>query len=287
MFDETAAPIRPDVRVIKTHDGAELVGTLYAPAHRPFAAVVLNAATGVPQGYYRHFATWLAAERGMACLTYDYRDTGLSRRGPMRRSRADMLDWGLRDQLAARRKLARLYPGVPLWIIGHSLGAMLTPNHRELTGVARVIGVASGFVHHSDHPWPYRAQALMFWFGLGPLATLAAGYFPGKRLRFGEDLPAPAYWQWRRWCTSRSFYAADVDAGRLPPPDWPHDIPVRLVAFEDDDLIPPFCVARLGQAFGGIEPTVIAPQPGQSIGHLSAFARRNASVWPELLGEHA
>jgi len=284
MFDTAADPVRTETVLFKAADGAELVGTLYAPQHRPFAAVVLNSATGVPQGYYRHFARWLAEERGLACLTYDYRDTGKSLRGPVRASRADMLDWGLTDQLAARHKLARLFPGTKLWIIGHSLGAMLTPNHRDLSGVARVIGVASGMVHHSDHPWPYRAQALMFWFGLGPAATLAAGFLPGRRLRFGADLPARAYWQWRRWCTTKGFYAADVAAGRLPAPEWNADIPVCLIAFADDDLIPPHCVARLGAAFGGVEPVVIAPEPGQAIGHLSAFAPRNSAVWGEIIG---
>lgn len=40
----------------KTQDGAELVGRLYRPNQRPFAAVVLNSATGVPQTFYAHFA---------------------------------------------------------------------------------------------------------------------------------------------------------------------------------------------------------------------------------------
>ncbi|MEO0937766.1 MAG: alpha/beta fold hydrolase [Pseudomonadota bacterium] len=283
MFDTAPDRVRKETLLFKTPDGAELVGTLYAPARRPFAAVVLNAATGVPQRYYRHFARWLAEERGLACLTYDYRDTGKSLRGPMRAARADMVDWGLTDQLAARRKLAHLFPDAKLWIIGHSLGAMLTPNHRDLRGVARVIGVASGIMHHNDHPWPYRALALTFWFCLGPLATLAVGFLPGRALRFGEDLPASAYWQWRRWCTSRDFYAADVAAGRLPAPEWPHDIPVRVVAFSDDDTVPPLCASRLGQAFGGVEPVVIEPEPGQSIGHLSVFARRNRALWPEVI----
>ncbi|MEL7099826.1 MAG: hypothetical protein AAGM84_13425, partial [Pseudomonadota bacterium] len=140
MFDTAPAHVRIETYVIKAPDGAELVGTLYAPARRPFAAVVLNGATGVPQGYYRHFARWLAEERGMACLTYDYRDTGKSLRGSMRASQADMLDWGLTDQLAARRKLARLFPETKLWIIGHSLGAMLTPITRATPERSRWFG---------------------------------------------------------------------------------------------------------------------------------------------------
>ncbi|MEL6464692.1 MAG: alpha/beta fold hydrolase [Pseudomonadota bacterium] len=285
MFD--AASVQRDVTerslAFKAEDGAELVGRLYRPDRRPFAAVVINSATGVPQHVYTHFARWLAAERGLAVLTYDYRGMGRSCAGPMRKMQADMTDWGIRDQVAARRAMRREVPGAPLWIVGHSLGAMLLPNQPEMEDVVRVIGVASGMVHHSDHPWPYRAVALNFWFTLGPLATMLCGYLPGKRLRFGEDLPAGVFWQWRKWCTSRDFYDDDLGP-RLPAPDWQSDAAVRLFAFTDDDLIPPAQVGRLARLFG-VDPVVIDPKEYglESVGHLGAFSRKNKAVWPVLL----
>ncbi|WP_299652204.1 alpha/beta fold hydrolase [uncultured Tateyamaria sp.] len=269
----------------KTEDGAELVGRLYRPERRPFAAVVLNSATGVPQTFYTHFARWLAAERRMAVLTYDYRGLGRSHAGPMRKVQADMTDWGIRDQVAARRAIRREVPGAPLWIVGHSLGAMLLPNQPELEDVVRVIGVASGMVHHNDHPWPYRAVALNFWFTLGPLATLLCGYLPGKRLRFGEDLPAGVFWQWRKWCTSRAFYDNDLGP-RLPAPNWDSDAVVRLHAFADDDLIPPAQVEKLAKVYGA-DPVLIDPKDYDliKVGHLGAFSRKNRAIWPILLEE--
>ena len=285
MFD--TSPVQRAVTerslAFKTEDGAELVGRLYRPDQRPFAAVVLNSATGVLQTFYTHFARWLAAERGMAVLTYDYRGTGRSHAGPMRKVQADMSDWGIRDQVAARRAMRREVPDTPLWIVGHSLGAMLLPNQPEMDDVVRVVGVASGMVHHSDHPWPYRALALNFWFTFGPLATLLCGYLPGKALRVGEDLPADVFWQWRKWCTSRDFYTADLGP-RLPAPNWQSDAKVRLHAFADDDLIPPPQVGRLAQVFG-TKAVVIDPKDyglGQ-VGHLGAFSRRNKAIWPVLL----
>ncbi|MEM7631199.1 MAG: hypothetical protein AAF227_04155 [Pseudomonadota bacterium] len=282
MLDDGARAVDERCLVFKAKDGAELVGRLFQPAQSPVAAVVLNGATGVPQSYYFHFARWLAAERRLVCLTYDYRDVGRSWSGPLRHSRADMIDWGTSDHVAARRAMARAVPDAPIWVIGHSLGAMMLPNQREFDGVTRVIGVASGMVHHSDHPWPYRAVAMMFWFGAGPLATALAGYLPGRRLRFGEDLPAGVYWQWRRWCTSRGFHAADVGP-RLPAPEWRHNIPVRLVAFSDDDLIPPHCVQRLAREGYEGQAEVEVITPSAPVGHLSVFARRNAALWPKVL----
>lgn len=287
MFD--TSPIHRAVHersvAFKAADGAELVGRLYRPEGRAFAAVVLNSATGVPQGFYAHFARWLAAERGMACLTYDYRGLGRSVAGPIRRHKADMIDWGIADQQAARRAMRREVPGTQLWVIGHSLGAMLLPHQTEMDDVARVIGVASGMVHYTDHPWPYRATALAFWFGVGPLATAVCGFMPAKRLGFGEDLPSGVYWQWRKWCTSREFYDADL-GDRLPPPNWTASAPVRLIAFSDDDLIPPGCVRRLADVYGpAAKQDILDPADYglASIGHLSAFSRRNRAIWPALL----
>lgn len=287
MFDTAPAQRAVTERSLafKSEDGAELVGRLFVPDQRPFAAVVLNSATGVPQEFYTHFARWLAAERGMACLTYDYRGMGRSYAGPMRGVKADMSDWGIRDQVAARRAMRRAVPDAPLWVIGHSLGAMVLPNQPEMEDVVRVIGVASGMVHHTDHPWPYRAVALNFWFTLGPLATLLCGYLPGKSLWFGEDLPADVFWQWRKWCTSRDFYDADLGP-RMPAPDWNAPAQVRLHSFADDDLIPPHCVARLRDVYGaGAAHVTIDPKDHglQAVGHLGAFSRRNKAIWEVLL----
>ena len=287
MFDQDVIhqSVTKTTVTFKTTDGAELVGCLFRPDTRPLAAVVLNSATGVPQHYYAHFARWLVEARGMACLTYDYRDSGRSWSGPLRASTADMSDWGIRDQVAARRAMARAVPDAPLWVIGHSLGAMLLPNQPETDSIARVIGVASGIVHHSDHPWPYRALAMNFWFTIGPLATALCGYLPGNRLGFGEDLPSGVFWQWRRWCTSRGFNEADFGP-RLPAPNWTGHAPVRLHAFTDDDLVPTRCVERLACNYAGAAEVVkIDPKDFglDAIGHLSAFSRRNRTLWPVLL----
>ena len=64
---------------------------------------------------------------------------------------ADMTDWGTTDQLTTRQA-ATAVPNTPFWIIGHSLGAMMLPIQRLYDGVTRVIGIASGIVHYTDHP---------------------------------------------------------------------------------------------------------------------------------------
>ncbi|AHC99751.1 alpha/beta hydrolase family protein [Leisingera methylohalidivorans] len=283
---EHTADIRVEELRIAAGD-AMLAGRLYHPAGRARAAVVLNGATGVPQRFYRHFARWLAAGQQVACLTYDYRDFGDSARGHPRHSGATMAQWALEDQPAARAELQRHYAGVPLWVIGHSLGAMLMPLQDGLKDVARMIVVAGGLVHHHDHPWPYRALALAFWFGHVPPLVRALGYLPGRAVGFGADLPAGVYWQWRRWCTTPGSYLPETGAA-LPLPGWASTgVPVDLFAMADDDVVPPAAVWRLGGVFGNVlqRRTVLLPQEMgvKRIGHLGAFARDNAALWPRLL----
>ena len=266
-----------------------LRGTLFRPAGNPVAAVVLNSATGAPHGYYRHFARWLVTNRNMACLTYDYSDFGASATQHPRRSDATMADWALVDQPAARVAMRNLLPDVPIWVVGHSLGAMLMPLQDGIEDVQRMIGVASGLVHHTDHPWPYQMLARLFWFGHAPVLVWMLGYLPGRAIGFGSDLPAGVYWQWRRWCTTPDSYLPEMGQ-ELPKADWTRSgAPVSLFAFSDDDTIPPKCVARLQEVYSTANTSCMTLKPSDfglsNVGHLGAFARRSAALWPRLIPE--
>lgn len=270
--------------------GARLQATLFlpqttSPETAPKAAIVLHGAVGVPAGYYRAFATWLMAQ-GYACLTYDYRDFAASRSAPLRAAKADLQTWGLNDQPAALATLRRLVPDVPIWVIGHSLGGTMLGFH-PMEGVARVITVASGLVTLADHPWPYRARAAWFWYGLPRAANAVLGYLPGRALRMGPDLPAGVYRQWRRWCLRPGFWQGDV-GHTLPAPD-PARITcgVKIVAIADDPVVPPPAVWRLMALYPHAIKRQLTLRPAdhglQTIGHIAAFARANAALWPVLI----
>jgi predicted alpha/beta hydrolase len=267
-------------------DGTVLSGRLFRPEGGPRAAIVLHGAVGVPMGYYRAFATWLAGQ-GFACLTYDYSDFGASLRGPVRSAKARLVDWGIRDQSAALATLRRQVPDVPVWVIGHSIGGTMLGFQPGMTGVARVITVGSGMVHLGDHPWPYRALAAFFWYGLPALGVSALGYLPGRLIGFGADLPAGVYHQWRRWCTRRGFYLSDVGRS-LPLPD-PTRVTGRMtvIAIDDDKMVPPPAVWRLMSLYPEAVKRQRVLRPADfglhRIGHLGAFHRSNAVVWPALI----
>ncbi len=281
-----AAPRPAEEEVEFRADRARLRGRLFLPGRPPRAAVVLHGATGVPQRFYRAFAGWMA-EQGFAVLTYDYRDFGESAAGHPRTARATMTDWGLRDQPAAQAFLEARLPGVPLWVIGHSLGGFMLPFHDGAGRIARFIAVASGPVHVSDHPWRYRPVALAFWSPLVAGLTRLLRYVPGRALRLGPDLPAGVYRDWRRWCTSEGFYLGDV--GRtLPMPDWGRlTADAKIVAVADDALIPPAVVWRLMQFYPAATKRQLTLRPADygltRIGHIDVFAKSSAAVWPALI----
>lgn len=259
-----------------------LAGRLFTPA-APGLAVLINAATAVPAGYYAGFARWLAAERQAAVLIWDYRDFGAS--GTPRRSTATMSDWGVHDAAAARAWLASRYAGLPLWLIGHSLGGLALPFQPDLARLDRVISVAAGPVHLRDHPWRMRLGIGSMWYGHGRALTAALGYLPGKRLGLGADVPGPAYRQWRRWCTRDGSCRSDPAMPPLASDSL--RAPVTLVAFADDGMVPAAAVWRLEDWMGKAPVTrrLITPADHglHSIGHIGAFAARNRAVWPAII----
>lgn len=268
-------------------EGATLVGRLVRPRGKARAAAVLHGATGVPAGYYRAFADWLAAERDLAVLTYDYRDFAASARGPIRRSGATMIDWGLRDQAAALAALGDLVPQVPRWVIGHSLGGLWLSFHPGMTGVERVVTVGAGLGHVSDHPLGFRLRARAFWHGPVPALSRSLGFTPGRWLGFGADLPLGVYQDWRRWCLSPGLHLSDVGR-RLPAPDVRLVTGrMRVVAVADDPWVPPKAVWRLMALHPTAEKHQLVLHPKavglQKIGHLGAFHRSNSVVWPALV----
>ncbi|CUH42438.1 alpha/beta hydrolase family protein [Ruegeria atlantica] len=284
MLDNTPVVLTEDFTF--SAGEAELSARLYMPVSAPDVAVVVHAATGVPRDYYQHFARWLVEEQGMACLTYDYRDFGHSLRGRLRDSQATMADWALINMPAARAEMRRRFPAAQQWSIGHSVGGMLGPIQPDIEQIDRMICVCSGLVTVSDHPWPYRALATMFWYAHPPLLVKALGYLPGKALGFGSDLPARVYWQWRKWCTAELSYVPDIGKS-LPDALWAaSETPVDLFTMDDDQVVPPNAVWRLADLYGPkARRHQLSPKDFglAEVGHIGAFARRNAAIWPRLI----
>lgn len=216
-------------------DGRPLKGQLFLPADALGAAgravVAIGPAAAVPSRFYRHFAH-AVAERGHPCLSFDVRDVGLSRSGALRGVGTRMRDWAVSDVGGAIAALQARYPGREICWVGHSMGGFATglaPNGRA---IARQLCVATlnGYWGRMAGAEKWRVLAMMG--VVSPVVLAAFGYMPGK-LMGGEDMPGPAFAEWRRWCLDPDFVFGDAT---LPAREniAAFQAPIRFLQFADD-----------------------------------------------------
>jgi predicted alpha/beta hydrolase len=182
---------------LAARDGYELGAALYdventtEPAH----AAVFCCGGGIPARVYRRFAAWLAA-RGIPVLIFDYRGIGRSRPSTIRGLAAAIEDWAELDCAAAIAWLRKRYPRAELIGIAHSVGGLVlasAPNAPELRRFL-MIGVHTGYC--GDYHPRWRIPMTVMWHYLMPALVSVVGYFPGRALRIGEDLPSAFARQW-------------------------------------------------------------------------------------------
>ena len=265
---------------LTARDGYRLGATLFRPAASNGRAVMVMAATGVPQEYYGKFAAYLA-ERGFTVLTFDYRGIGRSLHGPLRSVRAGMRDWALLDAAAAFDFIDQ--SKLKLLVVGHSFGGQafgLLPRPERIAG-ALTVGSQSGYWKN----WPALGRAWMWpatHIGL-PLVPRLLGYFPGSRLGFGEDLPKEVTIEWARWCRHPQYLVGALGVER----EYARfSAPIRLYAISDDRFAPPRAVEALAVLYSNSKPEIRKVNPtdvnSDSIGHFGFFRERfRDSLWRE------
>src|SRR5688572_27245204 len=106
---------------ITTDDGWALAARFFGASGPARGAVLIGAATGVPQRFYAPFARELAAA-GFDVLTLDYRGIAESAPDHPRRTQVLMEDWGRHDLNAALAWLRRERSPRALLYLGHSVG---------------------------------------------------------------------------------------------------------------------------------------------------------------------
>jgi predicted alpha/beta hydrolase len=247
--DATAATKSREI-AIPAEDGYVLAATLFAPTMQhpgaPFVGIAAGAA--IARRFYAGFATYLA-ERGATVLTFDYRAVGGSRRAPVNGSPVRMRDWCLLDVPGVLTWAARTFPNRPLHWVGHSMGGFATGLAHNNHLVARQLNVATLNGYWGRMAVPERYRVLLMMGGAGPLIVRATGYMPGRMIG-GEDMPGPAFLEWRSWCMSPGFLFDDAtlpgreNFARLT-------APLRVLQFADDPWGTEAAVALMTERYTG------------------------------------
>lgn len=193
LFSVAEHPVR-----FAADDAAMLEGLWLVPEGlAPATAVVVACGAGIPAHFYHRMARYLAG-RGAAVLTFDYRGIGRSRTGSLRGMTGGMDAWAARDLAGAFALAAATYPMAATTVVAHSVGTMLVGAASGASRVSRAVFLGAHTGYWRDYHARWRVPLFLTWHALMPAVTHAVGYFPGRALRLGEDLPRDAALDWAR-----------------------------------------------------------------------------------------
>jgi predicted alpha/beta hydrolase len=253
---------------------------------------VIHCGAGIPASRYARFADFLAG-RGMPTLTYDFRGIGLSRPVSLRGFPATLEDWAQYDCAAAIGWLRTRFPAADMTGIAHSIGCLLLGAAENAAEQARLVMIGGHTGYARDYGRRYRVPMTLLWHGIMPAVTRLLGYFPGRRLGLGEDIPARIALQWaaRR---SPELRPAGTDPGDMRTRGLLERCaalrrPALLVSISDDAFATPSGIRRLMAYYPRLDPlTHLRFTPADAgvrrIGHFGFFTRRaGAPLWPRLL----
>ena len=196
-IDPTANPVRSEPVTIVATDGFRLSAHVYSAAivRRTSTVVVINGGAGIRQRFYEPFAEFLAST-GTPVVLYDYRGIGGSRPRSLVGFAASVEDWGSKDCAAVINWTTERFAGATLCVVGHSVGTLVTGfvTNGRLIDKMVLIGAHTGY--WGDYRKDLRPVMFVAWHLFTPLITRLIGFFPGKALRVGEDLPTGVALQW-------------------------------------------------------------------------------------------
>ncbi len=273
---------------IPCHDGYVLAGRFWpAQQDRMLGTVIINAATGVLQNYYHHYARFLTGY-GFAAVTYDYRGIGMSRPKNMRDARFCWRDWGELDFAAVVKWSRKHDPHGLLAVVGHSIGGFLPGFAPNADSVDRILAVGAQYAYWRDYAAERRKKLFVKWHLFMPAITAMLGYFPGRRLGWLEDLPAGVAneWSFRRARLESSYPAAERNA--ILACFAKVRAPILSIGTTDDEYATPQAIRRGLKYYVNSDRKYVLLKPADlnlnTLGHFSLFhPRHHALFWPKTV----
>ena len=270
-----------------TTDGVQLGGTWFLPlaATPVLAAIVITCGAGIPARFYHRLARFLAA-RGAAVLTFDYRGIGQSRRGSLRGMRTGVDTWGAADLDAAFMIARQIYPDAPLAAIAHSVGALLLGAAQDARRLSKIVFLGPHTGYWRDYARRWRLPLYLTWHVLMPAATRIFGYFPGKTLGMGEDLPPQVAMDWANRRQPELVRGGNDRRGIAAILGMYREVraPTLALSASDDAFAPPEAAKRLTALYPNAPVTyrVVTPTSvnARRLGHLGYLRQSTGDgIW--------
>ena len=273
---------------LRTDDDASLAGTWFGSTQPAGVVVVMVPGAGIPARFYHGLARHIASE-GAAVLAFDYRGIGASRHGSIRRLRAGMDDWAKHDIAAALREARARYPNAKLGVVAHSVGTLLVGGAPGADEISRAVFLGPHTGYWRDYGRKWRVPLFAMWHVALPVITRTIGFFPGRALRLGEDLPRQAALDWAERRSPHLVRTADH--ARRFGPSIPRYAEFRArtlaISLVDDAFAPPGAARQLLQMYPAIRAVQQVASPrdfdARRLGHLGFLRRRvRAVLWPRI-----
>jgi len=191
---------------IVTEKGHALAATRFSGTDKIRKTIVISSATGVLQGFYKKFASYLASI-GYIVYTFDYHGIGKSSGevSNLKNNTTDLKSWGSVDQAAIVAYAKKQEPEFELILITHSVGGQIlgfNPNY-ELIDKAVLVASQSGYwKYFSGVHYP---KMWLLWYVIIPILTPIFGYFPAKVLGLFENLPKNMTHEWAKWGRQKNY----------------------------------------------------------------------------------
>lgn len=274
--------------IFEASDGYPLSGCHYAASYSSAISavgrIIIASATGVPQEFYRRFATFATAHH-YEVVTFDYRGIGKSAPASLKGFRANFADWAAKDLQALVDKMHD--PSLPLFYIGHSFGGHalgLLTNHQPIQA-ACFLGVGAGW-----HGWMSKLEQIRvrsLWHLVAPVITRTQGYLRWSLLGMGEDLPLGVYQQWKHWCSFPNYFFDDPLYPEMKNRFAEVKTPIKAINALDDQWAPPRSRDAFMQHYRGSAVTIQNLDPASmgltAMGHMGYFRSSSQALWSDIL----
>lgn len=268
-------------------DDYQLTGRFYQSQKKDQKSipVLIAPATGITANFYHSFATWLA-EQGNDVLSFDFRGIGESLHGPLKHSKANIVQWGQLDLPAAIEYLLTITHANKVILLGHSAGGQLTgiiPNYDK---IAKVVAISSSSGYLKGLRGHTKQLAPIMFKGIFPVARYILGYGPTKMLGMGENLPKDVAKQWGEFC-SKPGYVFNAIGKTIPTTqDYHRKIlqPITVLYSSDDEIATEANIKDLLRLYPNAQTAMFELNPNEfsykSIGHMLMFKRSHQNLWP-------
>jgi len=237
------AQVKPEIGTdfFRASDGAELPMRSWLPQGKPRAVILaLHGFADYSFSYAQPAALW--AGKGIATFAYDQRGFGAA---------PHVMHWAgsarmIADATEAAATLRRRYPGVPLYLIGESMGGAVATAATAVPRPANVDGVILVAPAVWEHSFMGAIERTALWFTRNTLPGLWLTPPPGLHIHPSDNIPMLR--QMSRDSLVQMGARADTTAGLMDLMDLASDavgdihLPTLVLYGAHEEVLPPSAV---------------------------------------------